>query len=106
VWYVGGVLMQLWETLLWETLLWKNYKCKLISKIATINKLIQPLLWLLILCIPGYIKKHKINVKMIFVTLVVYIFFVSQFFKNDYGCITPFNISNADYYKKLIIKIM
>ena len=84
----------------------ENYKCKLISKIATINKLIQSLLWLLILCIPGYIKKHKINVKMIFVTLVVYIFFVSQFFKNDYGCITPFNISNADYYKKLIIKIM
>jgi len=81
-WYVGAILMQLWETLLW-----KNYKCKLISKIAMINNLIQPILWLLILFIPGYIKKQKINVKMIFLILALYIFYVSQYFKNDYGCI-------------------
>ena len=42
---------------LWETLLWKNYKCNLISKIAMVNNLIQPLLLLLVLLIPNYIKK-------------------------------------------------
>jgi hypothetical protein len=82
IWWGGAILMQLWETLLW-----KNYKCKLISKIAMINNLIQPILWLLILFIPGYIKKQKINVKMIFVIVALYIFYVSQYFKNDYGCI-------------------
>jgi|TARA_R110002074_G_C12276143_1_gene642650 hypothetical protein len=81
-WYFGGILMQLWEALLW-----KDYKCKLISKIAMINNLIQPVLWLFILFIPGYIKRHKINYKLVYVLLASYIMYMSRYFKNDYGCI-------------------
>jgi len=81
-WFFGGILMQLWETLLW-----KNYKCKLISKIAMVNNLLQPILWLFILLIPGYIKKQKININLIIIIMAFYIYYVSKYFKNDYGCI-------------------
>ena len=81
-WWLGAVLMQLWEALIW-----KNYECALISKLALINNLLQPLLFAGIVLLPGYAKKHRINTDCLLVVLSIYMLYVSRFFLTDYGCI-------------------
>ena len=81
-WWLGAVLMQLWETLIW-----KNYECILISKLALVNNLLQPLLFAAIVLLPGYAKKHRINMNYLLVVLSIYTLYVSRFLLTDYGCI-------------------
>jgi hypothetical protein len=85
VWF-SAVSMQFWEALLW-----KDYKCKATSKIAMINNLIQPLMWLSLLFVPGYIKNNKINLYLVASVVGIYCVYVSKYFKKDYGCVKETN---------------
>lgn len=83
LYWFSGVLMQLWEAFLW-----KNINCKLFSKLAMITNLIQPLVLLLILTIPNYIKENKINIYYVGITSILYLLYILYIaFKQDYGCI-------------------
>ena len=92
MWFFGGILMQLWETLLW-----KNYRCDLISKIAMINNLVQPLLIIFLIFIPGYIQKNKININYIIVVSCIYLGYILTIIK-DYGCIKTNNGINLRWW--------
>lgn len=76
---------------LWETLLWKNYKCKLVSKLAMINNLFQPLVLLLVLLIPNYLKKNDVNLPLVGLLIFIYLGYITKYFKQDYGCIKEKN---------------
>ena len=78
VWYFG-ISMQLWEALIW-----KNYKCEFITKIAMINNVIQPLSLLIFFLIPNFKIKNK---KIILLLSLIYISYISHYFKRNYGCI-------------------
>ena len=68
----------------WEALIWKDYKCKLTSKLAMINNIIQPLILLLVFLIPNYQNKNK---SLIYFCTIIYILYISRYFKKDYVCI-------------------
>ena len=70
-----------------ESLLWKNYKCELVSKLAMVNNLIQPLVLLLVLLIPNYLKNNSVNLPLVGLTILIYLGYISKYFKKDYGCI-------------------
>ena len=76
---------------LWESLLWKNYKCELVSKLAMVNNLIQPLVLLLVLLIPNYLKNNSVNLPLVGLTILIYLGYISKYFKKDYGCIKEKN---------------
>ena len=84
--WIGVILMQLWEAILW-----KDYKCELFSKIAKYTNLIQPILLLIVLLIPNYIKKNKINLKLVYLVLGIYILSIFPMILKDYGCIKDKN---------------
>tara|TARA_Y100000389_G_scaffold181484_1_gene197122 strand:+ start:3465 stop:4112 length:648 start_codon:yes stop_codon:yes gene_type:complete len=81
-WFWGGILMQLWETLLW-----KNYHCKFISNIAMINNLLQPVLLLIFLLISNYKKLQKKNLPLIISIAVFYLLLVSILINKSSGCV-------------------
>jgi len=88
-WFMGAILMQLWESLLW-----KEYKCEEISKIAMINNVVQPVLIIVMILIPGYIKKNGINIKYVMICLGLYLCYIVPLLVKDYGCIkTKYGIS-------------
>lgn len=80
--WMGAILMQLWEALLW-----KNYNCTLFSKLAKYTNLVQPLLGLVLLLIPNYIEKNKINVPFVFLVIAFYILTILPILLKDYKCI-------------------
>jgi hypothetical protein len=81
-WY-SPILMQLWEALIW-----KDYHCELITKLAMITNLLQPLVPLLLLLLkPGkYIRKNP-NLFLIAAVCAIYVFSILPYFSKDYGCI-------------------
>jgi len=81
-WFFSGILMQLWESLLW-----KNINCRLVSNIAMINNILQPVMLIMLLFIPNYIRSKKINTKHVISIVVFYLLFVYFFRKKSYGCI-------------------
>jgi len=95
-WFFLAIMMQFWETLLWE-----NYKCKLITKFAMINKVIQTVLLLFCLLIPGYIKKNNINTKYIVICLGLYFCYMLPIIMKDYGCIITDNGINLAWWSNI-----
>jgi len=81
-WFMGAILMQLWESLLW-----KDYRCELISKIAMINNVLQPILIMCMIFRSGYIKKNGINMKYVMICLGLYLCYMAPLVMKDYGCI-------------------
>jgi len=81
-WFFSGILMQLWESLLW-----KDIQCDLISNIAMINNILQPVMLLMLLFIPNYIKTKKINTKLVISIVVFYLLFFHFLRNKSYGCI-------------------
>jgi len=81
-WFFSGILMQLWESLLW-----KNINCRLVSNIAMFNNILQPVMLIILLFIPNYIRSKKINTKLVISIIVFYLLFVYFFRNKSYGCI-------------------
>lgn len=85
----------------WEALLWKGVNCNFISKMLMINNLIQPLIWLSFLFIPGYIKNNNINLYLVALVAGIYGIYVLQYFNKDYGCIKTNNGINFKWWDNI-----
>ena len=97
IYFIPIILMQLWEALIW-----KNYKYKLITKLALMTNIIQPFFILLLLNIKQITFEEKI---LILFVLIIYMDITKDFFKKNYGCILRKNAVFLEWWgekKKLL----
>lgn len=84
--WMGAILMQLWESLLW-----KDNNCPLFTKLAKYTNLMQPILVLSYLLIPNYIKKNNINIPLVYLVIGFYVLTVFPMIIKDYNCVKTKN---------------
>jgi len=83
--WMAAILMQLWEAMLW-----KDYNCNLFTTLAKYTNLAQPLLGMLVLLIPNYIKNKKIKLPLVALVIFFYLLTISPIIfskNNSFKCI-------------------